>query len=150
MAHLTLEEFSDKISVIMAGLMREFLRHESDEFYKMKVTIPQSVVLSLLHTQGESKMSDLAEPLNVTTAALTGIVERLVRDGYIVRAGVPEDRRVVKVRLTDKGSKTVRKMLEDRKKMTMKMFSMISQVERETYVKILEHILHHLKESTGS
>jgi DNA-binding MarR family transcriptional regulator len=83
--------------------------------------------------------------MNITTAAMTGIVERLVRDKYVVRTSDPNDRRIIRVRPTAKGSRIVKDMIENRKRLVMKIFGVISEKEREEYLKILMHIREHLK-----
>ena len=108
--------------------------------------MPQFVILDILQRHGESKMSDLAKSLSVTTAAMTGIVDRLVREGYLRRESDPKDRRIIKIRLTAKGERAVTQILEKKKQMIIKMFGMVSQEEREEYLKILTHIRDHLKE----
>ncbi|MFH0763522.1 MAG: MarR family transcriptional regulator [Candidatus Omnitrophota bacterium] len=146
MPNLSLAEFADRVSEIMPVIMREFFRQETNEFYKLKITLPQFVVLDMLKRQGESKMSDLARFINVTTAAMTGIVDRLVRDGYAKRAYDPGDRRIVKVTLTAKGAMSVKNMIDQRKVLTARIFSMISHEEREKYLEILTHIRDHIME----
>jgi len=146
MTTVTLSEFADKMDEIMPVIMKEFLRHQMREFYKTRLTMPQFVVMTILERNGESKMTDLARFINVTTAATTGLIDRLVRDGYAQRMHDPKDRRIIKAALTAKGQKTVRTMLEKRRQLTMKIFGMVSQKEREEYLKILMHIRDHLKE----
>lgn len=145
MAHLSLEKFADRLSEIMPVMMREFTRHQPSRFYKMKLTLPQFVILDILNRLGESKMTDLAHALNVTTAAMTGSIGRLVRDGYVRRESDPADRRIIKVMVTARGVKLVKDVQEKRRKLVMEMFSKISQEEREEYIKILEHIKSHIK-----
>ena len=146
MASLSLAEFADRVNEIMPVISREFLRHQSGDFYKMKITLPQFVVLDTLNRCGESRMSDLARCMSVTTAAITGIADRLVRDGYVVRASDPKDRRIVKVRLTAKGTSMIRKSIVQRKNMMMDIYGAISQKEREEYLRILAHIRDHIVE----
>jgi len=145
MSQLTLSEFADQLNEIMSVLTREFVKFNTPEFYKVKITLPQSVVLCILHKTGESKMTDIAHMINVTTAAMTGIIDRLVKSGCVVRINDPKDRRITKVRLTPKGNQVVENMIEQRKKLTIKLFEMISQSEREEYLRILGHIRDHLK-----
>ena len=145
MSNLSLSEFVERVGQIMPVMMREFFRQQSGEFYKLKITMPQFVVMEILSRQPDSKMSELAHFINVTTAAMTGIVDRLVRYGYIKRGNDPEDRRVVRVSLTPKGSKTVTSIVEDRKKHMGRIFGMISQEERREYLKILEHVKESLE-----
>lgn len=140
----TLAEFCDKVGEIMPIISREFFRHQTSEFFKTKITLPQFVVLEVLSRHGESKMTDIARYINVTTAAITGIVERLVRDGYALRISDPKDRRIVKVKLTKKGEGILQKMAESKKAIVMRIFGVISQEERDEYLKILEHIQRHL------
>ena len=140
MSELTLGVFADQVGEIMPMIAREFFRRQETGFSKMKITLPQVVILDLLHKRGESSMTDLADILNVTTAAMTGIVDRLVRDGYVVRLYDPEDRRVVRAKLTAKGARTVTTIAVDRKRMIVEMFGKLSQDEREAYLRILTKI----------
>jgi DNA-binding MarR family transcriptional regulator len=149
MAQLSLSEFGDKVAELMPVIAREFVKQQTHEFLKTKISMPQFIVMEIVTHRGESKMTDLATALDVTTAAMTGIVDRLVRDGYLVRGHDPDDRRIVKVKLTSKGDKIVKSMVEARKKITIKLFGNISQEEREQYLKILTSVHSNLVESTS-
>jgi len=142
----SMSEFADEVSELMRIISKEFFRRQSGDFYRMKITLPQFVVLDVLNRSGGSRMSDLAHTLNVTTAAITGIVDRLVRGGYIVRTSDPKDRRIVKVKLTTKGMMIAQKSIDHRKNMMKDIFGVISQEEREEYLKILTHIRDHIVE----
>ena len=54
-------------------------------------------------------MSRLAEMLDVSFSAATGLIDRIEERGFVERIRVPEDRRVVLVRITPAG----RQMLDD-------------------------------------
>ena len=146
MPELTISEFADRISELMPVIMKEYVKHQVIEFDKLKITMPQFFILDLLNRSGGSNMSDLAKFINVTTAAMTGIIDRLERGGYLARSSDPDDRRIILVKLTAKGAKVVKNMVEKRKEITIRMFGAISQAEREEYLKILTHIHDHLKE----
>ncbi len=144
MPQLSISEFADKLNEIMPVIMREFYRRESGKFCKIQITIPQFVVLDMLTRNGATSMSDLARAINVTTAAMTGIVERLVRDGYAARENDADDRRIVKVRPTAKGTRIVKSAVEKRKRIVGMMFGVISQAEREEYLRIVTIIKENL------
>jgi DNA-binding MarR family transcriptional regulator len=67
-------------------------------------TLPRFDVMSALqrHLKG-LKMSELSGVLKVSNGNVTGIIERLVEDGLVLREQVPGDRRAARVRLTAKG-----------------------------------------------
>jgi DNA-binding MarR family transcriptional regulator len=149
MAQLSLSEFGDKVAEMMPVITREFFKQQTAEFLKTKITMPQFVVLEILSHHGESKMTDLANLLDVTTAAMTGIIDRLVRDGYAARGHDKDDRRIVRVSLTRKGEKIVKDMVDNRKKLTIKLFGAISQEDREQYLKILTRVRDQLMAGAG-
>lgn len=140
MSQISLSEFADKMSEVIPLISKDFLRQQSSEFYKVKVTLPQIIILNFLHTQGETKMSDMARTMEVTTAAMTGIVDRLVRESYVTRVYDPSDRRIIKIRLTSKGKILVERINQQRQQMIIKIFGKISAVERQDYLRILMHI----------
>ena len=67
------------------------------------LTMPQLKVMTILWREGPARMSELASGLAVTLATATGVVDRLVEKGYVVREGLPGDRRVVICRLSQEG-----------------------------------------------
>ncbi len=78
--------------------LREQLRLE------FKMTLPRFDVLAALYRKSEGMMmSELSRYLVVSNGNVTGIIDRLVADGMVVRAQRQGDRRTSVVRLTDKG-----------------------------------------------
>ena len=140
MSDLTLSDFAKRIEEVMPAVMKGFARMQTNELFKGKITLPQFFALNHLDKHGESKMNELARFMDVTTAAATGIVDRLVRYGYIVRAYDPKDRRVINIRLTQKGSDLVKRIGRQRRDVTREVFGRISREERENYLAIMLHI----------
>lgn len=150
MPQVSLLEFVDKMKEIIPIILREFARRQVNELYKGKITLPQFLILELLRREKESRMSDLAHFMRVTTAATTGIVERLVRDGYVVRVYEPQDRRIIKARLTAAGNGLVNKVNEQRRKMLIKIFGKLSGKDRGDYLRILMQIKDILNEEDSA
>lgn len=136
MTNNALMEFADQVLEIS----RDFMKYYTEEAYKVNLTLSQITILDILGRNKESNMSDLAHSMNVTTAAITGIVDRLVRDGYVMRVTVPDDRRVIKIKLTGKGIAAVKSSMENKKHMITKIFGVLPQKERDEYLKILTRI----------
>jgi DNA-binding MarR family transcriptional regulator len=127
MTELSLAQFATAVSEIMPVIAREFFKREESGFVKLKMTLPQFLVLVLLDKRGKSSMSDMASGLGVTTAAMTGIVDRLVRDGFIAREHNKDDRRIVNI-------------VEKRRKMIASIFGTLTQQERTDYLRILTRV----------
>ncbi|MFH1354665.1 MAG: MarR family transcriptional regulator [Candidatus Omnitrophota bacterium] len=137
MAELTVLEFANQLNEILPTIIKGFAKRQANELYKGKITLPQFLVLQLLHKEGELKMSRLAQFVNVTTAAMTGLVDRMVRDKYVIRMDDPDDRRIIRVKLTVRGSDLAKKITEQRRQMIIKTFGQISEDERGAYLKVL-------------
>ncbi len=140
MPNITLSDFAERIDDVMPAVMKGFAKMQTNELFKGKITLPQFFVLNHLDKHDESKMNELARVMDVTTAAVTGIVDRLVRCGYIERTYDPNDRRVINIRLTQKGSDTVKRIGRQRRAVTQEVFGKISKKERESYLAIMTHI----------
>lgn len=67
------------------------------------ITQSQFFTLILLHTNSSMPMNALAERVGVKLPTMTGMVNRLVKSGYIKRVLHETDRRQVWVELTPKG-----------------------------------------------
>ena len=87
-----------RTSRIIEGELREKLKSEFGS------TLPRFDVMSALNRQPDGMlMSDLSRYLLVSNGNVTGIVDRLVADGFVQRARRDGDRRTSVVALTDEG-----------------------------------------------
>jgi DNA-binding MarR family transcriptional regulator len=86
---------------------RELLPMLPKEWLHLNLTMPQLKVTLILFMGGPSRMSTLASDLGVSMATATGVVDRLVDRGLVVREGDPADRRVVICRLSDEGESLI-------------------------------------------
>jgi len=73
-------------------------------------------------------MSDIAHKMGHSTAAATGLVDRLEKLSLVERKQAADDRRKIMVRITDEGIKMVAKM---RKEIAVNMSSIMSDMDAE-------------------
>jgi DNA-binding MarR family transcriptional regulator len=79
------------------------LRAEMRGVARAEMTVPQFRILAHI-SRGQGKASELAEIQGVSLAAMSRMVDGLVRRGLVLRAGHP-DRRQVELRLTPQGNR---------------------------------------------
>ncbi len=89
---------------------------------------------------GPRNPAELAEAANVTRATMTGLVDTLERDGYVVREPDPVDRRMMSVCLTAKGERFLREFLPGHFRITSTVMSTLTENERKTLVRLLAKI----------
>jgi DNA-binding MarR family transcriptional regulator len=73
-------------------------------FNVMQITHSQWIVLQLVKKNVNTSIKDLAGILGITSSATTQIVDSLVNKELLFRKRNPEDRRVIKVTLTEKSN----------------------------------------------
>jgi len=140
MPHISLSDFADQLNISMPVIMKEFGRRLSGELHKGNITLPQFFILEFLSREGSSKMTDIAHSMNVTTAAMTGIIGRLIREGYVARSHDTGDRRIVNVKLTSQGEVLTKKISEFRRQMTIKIFGKMNEEDRNNYLRIVNQM----------
>lgn len=95
------------------GLMLRELRRRLPE----SLTLPQFDVLVQLARRPEGMTpGELTRALLVTAGNVTGIVERVVAGGLAERRPVPDDRRAVRIRLTPRGRRLMRRAIPEHRR----------------------------------
>src|SRR6188768_208842 len=74
------------------------------------LTGPQLTVVKMLEQIGDLSLSELSERIRAQNSTVTGIIDRMERENLVTRERSKEDRRVVYIKLTDKGRKLAREI----------------------------------------
>ncbi|RLB46368.1 MAG: MarR family transcriptional regulator [Deltaproteobacteria bacterium] len=69
------------------------------------LTGPQLTVVKILESLGHLSLSSLSDRIKARNSTVTGIIDRMERDGLVRRERSETDRRIVLIRLTPKGRK---------------------------------------------
>ncbi len=124
-----------KAQRLIEAELREKLRTEFGS------TLPRFDVLSALYrTKTGLKMSELSNVLMVSNGNVTGIVDRLVDDGAVVRVPVDGDRRAMRVRLTDQGLGHFQKLAHEHESWVSELFAMFDEPQAEDLASNLHRV----------
>jgi DNA-binding MarR family transcriptional regulator len=74
------------------------------------LTGPQLTVIKLLESFDNLSLSSLSERIRAQNSTVTGIIDRMEREGLVRRERSTVDRRVVHIRLSDKGQKLAKQI----------------------------------------
>ena len=90
------------ISVVktLKGIMQTIKQSMEHHFRDMNITAPQGMLIGILSKNGKMKVSNLSEELGLSNSTVSGIIDRLEKQGLVERIRSEEDRRVVYVNLT--------------------------------------------------
>ncbi|HWI51991.1 MAG TPA: MarR family transcriptional regulator [Symbiobacteriaceae bacterium] len=100
----------------------------------------QRVVLRALVDNGPQQVTEVANHLNVTLSAATGLVDRLVKAKLVTRDRDQKDRRVVWVKVTPEGEQAVKAAEQRRRAVLGQLVHHLSETDLYTLCSILERI----------
>ncbi len=88
---------STKVANLFQEVIILFKQSMSKVFEDSGITAPQGMVLGFLSKENKIKITELSSKLSLPNSTVSGIVDRLEKQGMVVRERCEEDRRVVYV-----------------------------------------------------
>ena len=98
-------------------------------------------VLVVLHEHGPMVQRELSQALHCTPRHVTGLIDILEAQGWVVRGPHPTDRRATLVSLTAQGAKAAARMHAERQEAAAALFGDIPADDLATFVAVLDHVL---------
>lgn len=131
-------EFIQIIRQFMDTAMHQAM-HERLHFAKsVGLSMPQFSILIQLHFRGVCGMSEVSERFEITPAAASQLVDKLVQNGLVQREEDPHDRRAKCLNLTDKGRELIQRNIEERYRWVDKLAEKLTEEERTKVTEALE------------
>ncbi len=91
-------------------------------------------------------MGELAQELHITLGAATGLVDRLIAQNLVEREADPKDRRVVRVRVTQRGK---RAHLARRREVRRRLARALQELSAEERARLVEGLTR-LRKALGA
>jgi DNA-binding MarR family transcriptional regulator len=130
----------ERLADILMSLQRCFILRLSEGLSQGQISFPQYFLLAHIATQESLSMSEVAERMNHSTAAATGLVDRLENLNYVQRMHAANDRRKVLVKITKKGLALVNHMREDMVVRLNVIMDLLPPEEQKAWLRIYEKI----------
>lgn len=120
------------------------------EISELEKTVTRSDVAALLmlHLHHQTTMSELAAKLGLPLSTLTSLSKRLDRKGLIERYRSVKDRRIILIRLTDKGENIAERAQSIIQGIFERIQKALSPDERTQFLTLALKIVQALKENT--
>ena len=131
---------AERLAEIFTVLQRCFVLKLSKKLARGNVSFPQYCLLGFLREQKELSMSEVAQCMGHTTAASTGLVDRLEKLGLVRRAHGREDRRKILVQITASGAALTTEVRDDMVSNLLKMMAALDPREQKSWLQIYEKI----------
>lgn len=136
------------INSYLVAVFNDILTIEESELQKSQfqdISIKEMHTIEAIGLHDERTSSEVAKRLSVTVGTLTVAINNLEKKGYVERIRTPEDRRVVRLKLTNRGRLFYRVHQHFHKKMVEAALNDMSIDEKKAVVKGLRNLHEFLK-----
>lgn len=124
-----------KTSNLIEKQIKEKLRDEHN------TTLPRFDVMSALYRSSSGlKMNEISGVLKVSNGNITGIIDRLVKEGHVLRVAIEGDRRSNLVKLTNKGIRQFEEYAGEHEAWINVMLKNISEQNSHILIDLLDSI----------
>jgi DNA-binding MarR family transcriptional regulator len=129
------------LNEVFTGVMRQiFLNPVSSDPAHNDMTWAQKKILFLIESHGPQKMSDIARQINVTMSGATAVVDKMVRAALVTRESDPDDRRVIRIALSDAGRKMMAECASTQVRCLEQILGKLSDAKRAELLESFERI----------
>lgn len=133
-------EMNECINFLLTKTQHTVFQYLKSELAEFDVTPVQYGVLKCLWDENSQTPKQIAAVLSLDGSTITGIIDRIVTKGLVVRIASIEDRRTLNVELTNEGlllREPIEKIIEEVNKKVLIKFTSEEQAQLKQALKII-------------
>ncbi len=104
------------------------------------ITNPQFNALLALKEKEHMTMGELCEKLMLACSTATDLIDRMEKNGFIVRTRDTQDRRVIRLAVSEKGQQVITEVLSARRRYVASMLEKLSEEEKTQLAQSLDRL----------
>jgi DNA-binding MarR family transcriptional regulator len=118
----------------------EGLRHFQIPVDTLQPDAVQALVLHALYDEENISAGELGKRLGLDSATLSGVLDRMEENGWLIRNAFKEDKRVVNIVLTEKSRQIRDRFLKETSELNREILSIFNTEERLLFVRMLKDL----------
>jgi DNA-binding MarR family transcriptional regulator len=132
---------NDKIAEVMFTLSRTMKDGMKFDSATSQLTVLQIHALLFISKHENVTMTEVAKQFDISLPTATALSDKLVKAGLITRQDDPNDRRIVKLVLTQVGDDLLTEAMKQRRIKVNKMLSYLTLEEKQQLLHIMQRLL---------
>ena len=137
------------INELLVQLFNDILQIEEKSLREgviSDLSITEIHTIEAIGMYAEKSMSEVAQILKITVGTLTTAINKLIKKEYVERKRIEEDRRVVLIKLTEKGEKAFDSHAQFHDEMIKSVMLELSEKEEEVLIRSLKKVTNFFEE----
>lgn len=115
-------------------------RQQREIMTNMDITPPQADALLALQEYGALAMGELCQKLGTACSTATDLIDRMERNGFVERVRDTNDRRVIRLKITDKGTEVIERVVEASRAHLTEQLQEMDLADKERLIQSLEQL----------
>lgn len=134
-----LDKITDELISLFPLFFKNLMRFGGDN-RDLELSRVHMDIMFILNRFGQLTMSDIANRLYISKPYNTLLVDKLIELGFVERLSDSKDRRIINIRLTEKGIEYLKEFKELNKENIKRKLSVLSNSELEQLLSSLKNI----------
>jgi DNA-binding MarR family transcriptional regulator len=134
------DNLQDFLCFKLGSAARSMQKHYNSRCAEFGITIAQSFILFALLASDGLNPKTMAEQLEIDGSAITGLLDRLEKEGLVERKADPKDRRAFCVYLTKKGRRRAEDVLPAAMEVNRRLKASLGKGDEQVVSRFLEKV----------
>lgn len=140
----TMPTLIEETDWLFRKMVRKFVK-ERDKIKIEGIMLPGFLILNKIIQDGEQRLTDLAEELDLTSGAITALCDKLEEKGLAVRKRNQEDRRIILLDITEDGLNFIKRNHNVRTSFMSVLFDGFSPEELQLQIEVFKRLAYNLE-----
>ena len=141
--------FSEEIARLVTDYVEEIKELLSSDIWDnifLNCTKNEVLVFWLLYRKNEVNMTEIADYIHVPLNTATGIIQRMEKNGLVLRTRSKEDKRVVNIGFSEKGVTQFEALVSEIVYYVMKVVGTFTKEEMELFYRMMSKVIQVLRQ----
>ncbi|MBV4418015.1 MarR family transcriptional regulator [Clostridium tyrobutyricum] len=136
-------QLNECINFLLTKAQHNVFQYLKTNLEVLDVTPVQYGILKCLWTEDSQTPKQIADILGLDGSTITGILDRMEKKKFLKRTENPQDRRTIKVVITDEGSRLQKPVEEVVNKVNQYMLEIFTEKDQKKFKEFLRLIANH-------
>ncbi|WP_249871477.1 MarR family winged helix-turn-helix transcriptional regulator [Oceanobacillus saliphilus] len=134
------ENFSLKAFVVLMKASKTLEEIIKKDISSHGMRTSDFTILEALYHKGRQTIRQISEAVLINTGSITYVIDKLENKGLLERSDCAEDRRVVYIQITDKGTKLMDEIFPKHQKVIEDVFEDVSNEHKQILIDVLKKV----------
>lgn len=140
-----MSELNNYLCFSLRHCMKKIDRNLSERFEKYGISIPQSFILFCLLEENGITLKEIGNRTLIDSSSMTVLVDKLENEGLVERKLDSQDRRAIRVFITDSGKSIAKEVTDIAKDFNSKLYDLLGEGNQKEFVHGINNLINGLE-----